>query len=525
MSGVAKRQKGLTTSTPVTADARREVNLIASPASPVDCDQSSINTVSDQRSYGPQSPTGISGDIDSCRVTPTRRVETSDDVVAGINALWEAGLKSNAFSRSLPVDLNNYDQHDERNVHGRDSSDVLQLVNALVDGLNINEWSSGFSIEPLDTLQVEREQDQVVEALQQEAAVGEVLLQAVVANAEQFHEGVAGEVLLQSENRGAAEVVVLLQSENGGAAEEALLHFENRGEVAPHIDDAAVEEVNQLGAVAEVDGALHIGDLGAINDGGSASDASCEISFYRNMDPAWIEDYPMYLELPCKGLVRNAGSPNFSDASITIYEEEVAAFLTETRGGSGGENVATVSGVSFPPDEEKPKTPRRRLSFGANLTPELASSRATPGATPTKRSQETLDGGQEDDERKKRKLSLTEKVKVKGIQQLDTLTGSNTTVKPTVVERLKHEKTSGRSKSTPRRGPRRQRILSTPTPGQRKITDMMGNSPVPNTIKKKEEVAINFVGARVENLKDCKNGGSGKLSGQPDLGSEKVSKK
>ena len=54
---------------------------------------------------------------------------------------------------------------------------------------------------------------------------------------------------------------------------------------------------------------------------------------------------------------------------------------------------------------------------------------------------------------------------------------------------------------------------------------MMGNSPVPNTIKKKEEVAIKSVGARVENLKGCKNGGSEKLSGQPDLGSEKVSKK
>ena len=54
---------------------------------------------------------------------------------------------------------------------------------------------------------------------------------------------------------------------------------------------------------------------------------------------------------------------------------------------------------------------------------------------------------------------------------------------------------------------------------------MMGNSPVPNTIKKKEGVAMKSLGAGVESLNGCKDGGSGKLSGQPDLGSEKVSKK
>ena len=94
-------------------------------------------------------------------MTPTRRIETSDDVVAGLNALWEGGEKSNAFNQSLPSDQSNKGNNQIRN-----NSSISQLVNALVDGLNINEWSSSLSIEVQGVPDIDHEQDHRSDALQ-----------------------------------------------------------------------------------------------------------------------------------------------------------------------------------------------------------------------------------------------------------------------------------------------------------------------------------------------------------------------
>ena len=321
----------------------------------------------------------------------------------------------------------------------------------------------------------------MVVALQQEGAVDEMLLQAEVVDDELLQAEVVDDELLQ------AEVM----------------------------DD----ELLQLGVAANDDESLHIGDHRAVGDGSDVSDVSYEISFFKNMDPAWAADFPMYQELPCEGLIRNAGDPDFSKDSITFYEEEVEAFLREKEK-DGAPEAAEVSVAEL---EERPKTPRRRLTFGAHMTPEQANSRATPGATPTKRAQDDVEMVGEE-EMKRRKLSLDKKLEVKGIQQLDSKPGSHITLKPSVVEHLKNEKTSRRSKSTPRRVYRRQRLPSTPILGQRKITDMMGNSPTPSTIDKKGRLAANLLGTGVGGLIDCKTGGEKELFDQPDLGNDSLAK-
>ena len=66
-----------------------------SPTSPVGANNS--NEPSDSGNLHGSSATGGSWELDSCKITPTRREETSADIEIGTNALMDAAEVSNTL--------------------------------------------------------------------------------------------------------------------------------------------------------------------------------------------------------------------------------------------------------------------------------------------------------------------------------------------------------------------------------------------------------------------------------------------
>ena len=86
------------------------------------------------------SPSGASYEMDIVRITPTRSVETSLDYEVGAKAIFEASVRTNTLSMSLPAAINNQEAVPE----ARNSSDssLTRLVNGLMIRLDLNYWSS-----------------------------------------------------------------------------------------------------------------------------------------------------------------------------------------------------------------------------------------------------------------------------------------------------------------------------------------------------------------------------------------------
>ena len=97
---------------------------------------------------------------------------------------------------------------------------------------------------------------------------------------------------------------------------------------------------------------------------------SPDTSFHKKIDPSWWKDFPPYKEESSEDLIidyRDGGAGANNEA---MEEELIRAADTSTE------------------KKTKIQTPvclRRRLSFGSNMSPEVANLRATPNMTPTKR--------------------------------------------------------------------------------------------------------------------------------------------
>ena len=146
------------------------------------------------------------------------------------------------------------------------------------------------------------------------------------------------------------------------------------------------------------------------------------------------------------GLVINQ-EPNPSDTPVTrkLNQDESGGGLVnrELLLSGGDSDLGVVVDVTKPVTPTRPIP--RKLLFGENMTPEVASQKATPNSTPGKR-------------------------------QLEGMVHSPPLKRPkkiSVIERLMSNRP--RSFSTPVKRQPRSRKLSTPTIGsQRKITDMLG---------------------------------------------------
>ena len=136
-----KKYRGMETSTPVKYNTPRvhqspdvtppdqQQQLPDTSYLPPQCRSLSFSEQLESDMPANKSPTGASFQLDYVALTPTKRVETSYDRDVGTNALANALLDANIL----------YD------VQRREDGGVSLLIDALLDGLNLSEWSSNLS--------------------------------------------------------------------------------------------------------------------------------------------------------------------------------------------------------------------------------------------------------------------------------------------------------------------------------------------------------------------------------------------
>ena len=113
---------------------------------------------------------------------------------------------------------------------------------------------------------------------------------------------------------------------------------------------------------------------------------SPDSSFHKKIDPSWWAEFPPYKEEPAEN------------------------FIIDLRRGAGA--TGSKEEIGSP---KTPLGPRRKLTFGSNLSPAIAGLRATPTMTPTKRALEK-DASTETGTPPKRQLIIKERVAgVRGI--------------------------------------------------------------------------------------------------------------
>ena len=224
------------TSTPMERGRHRQLNVDIS-LSPTEVKSvGCLTQESDPPSFhsGPSQihRTGASGEFDKILLTPTRREETSWDRDVGAVAMWDAAVV-NGLDLFIPAIIN-------RHVGRQEDVSVSLLVDALVDGLNINSWSSNFSnyLEPSET----GASDNSRQAEQQEDD-------------------------RDPDNGAAAEV---FNQDNGAAAE-----------VFNQDNGAAAEVLNQVPRIVDEE---HTG---------------FHSSYHVRFDPSWYEDFPPPSTYPC----------------------------------------------------------------------------------------------------------------------------------------------------------------------------------------------------------------------------------
>ena len=85
----------------------------------------------------PPSKTGNSREMDVMALTPTKRVETSQDFENGANTYMDLAMRKNILHNSLPADLNIM-----RPRRGSESNDLMEdEFIQMIEGLNLENWS------------------------------------------------------------------------------------------------------------------------------------------------------------------------------------------------------------------------------------------------------------------------------------------------------------------------------------------------------------------------------------------------
>ena len=161
-----KKLKNIETSTPVDCRLRRDTMIPSpelSPDAPIETGlpkpfilEGSDNQPSDSEVTAQKSPTGTSLELDKNEITPTKKLETSEDMDGGANALMEATTKAGiCFQVQNVLDVYN---HEPPPVVGSDNSNTLpvvgsdnsgpQRVEVLLEDLDLSSNPSFDNVEP-----------------------------------------------------------------------------------------------------------------------------------------------------------------------------------------------------------------------------------------------------------------------------------------------------------------------------------------------------------------------------------------
>jgi len=411
--------------------------------------------------------------MDVVRITPTRRIETSSDYEGGANAMFEAAVRTNALSMSLPAPINNQGAVPE----ARNSSDssLTRLVNGLMLGLDLNDWSSmntrSNGEEQVNTnavSDVEAYQDPVPNEEQPQINSNAVSVKEVYQV--QVPEEEQGQVELN-----AVSVVEVYQSPVPEEERNRVnINTKSAGEV--YQVPVPEEEHSQVNTNAASVGEVYQGILNTVNDEevyhGTASGEK-----HGQAGANAVSDGEVY-QVP----VPDEEQSNLNASSVgDIYQKHRTNEVLNTNGGGevyqeflpGGQEVDL--NITSPGNIQTPT--RRRLVFGANLTPEIAHLRATPGSTLRKRGF-TVSGGEIFNSHSNKKLKLPcenvqkSKITVLGVKQI-----AHDGAKSSTIDTLMEAGASGVTMTAPKkkthqRGRKAKSI--TLIQGQRKISDMLG---------------------------------------------------